>query len=139
MPERPALSHFQTDHSISRSQRAGLDSARLSGDLVSSFVIVYRLLNPWSFVAFKMGRLRGVWNPWASSHQAPDDSRPARLMCGAAATSGFPMKIFVKQDEVFPVRIRGVPWVFAMARPVALIVRQKETDQPADNFVGHLL
>ena len=37
--ERSALSHFQTDHPISRSQRAGLDSSRFSGDLVSRFIL----------------------------------------------------------------------------------------------------
>ena len=73
------------------------------------------------------------------SQHAPDYTCPTGLMGGTAAAPGFPVKIFVEQDQTFPVWIGGVSQVFAVAGPVTFAISQKKTDQPADDLVGHLL
>ena len=60
------------------------------------------------------------------SHHAPDYSCPTGLMGGTAAAPGFPMKIFVEQDQTFPVRIGGISQVFAVARPAAFAISAKK-------------
>ncbi len=60
-------------------------------------------------------------------------------MSGTATAPGFSVKIFVEQDQIFPVRIGGVSQVFAVAGSSALAILHKETDEPAGNFVCHLL
>jgi hypothetical protein len=56
-------------------------------------------------------------------HHTGDDSRPTRLVGGPASSPGFPMKIFIEQDQVFPVRVRGVSEILTVAWPAALAIR----------------
>ena len=60
-------------------------------------------------------------------------------MTGAAATAGFAVEILVKQHEIAPVRIIRVPRHIAMTWACAILVRQKDTPQPAGKFARYFL
>src|SRR5580704_262300 len=60
-------------------------------------------------------------------------------MTGTATATAFSVEIFVEQDQVLPMRIGGVSQVITVARPSPFMVFDKQTDEPAGNFVCHLL
>ena len=60
-------------------------------------------------------------------------------MTGTATATAFSVKIFVKQDQVLPVRIFGVSHIITVARPPPLMILDKQSDEPTGNFICHLL
>ena len=48
-----------------------------------------------------------------------DECGPAGLMRGAQATSVVAVKVFVKEDEILPVRVRAVQAAASVAGPIS--------------------
>jgi hypothetical protein len=57
-----------------------------------------------------------------NTHQLGNDCGPTGLVVSAATAPGLPVKIFVEQDQLSPVRIGGVLQVLTVARASALAV-----------------
>lgn len=70
---------------------------------------------------------------------AHDQGGPAGLVGGTAAASGFTVKVFVEQQEVFPMRIGGVLGVRAVAGALALEICEEKGGVAAGEFSGDLI
>jgi hypothetical protein len=57
----------------------------------------------------------------------------------AKTTTCFSMEIFVKEDEVAPMRITGKTRIISMAWPAARRVGQEDMRQPSAEFIRDLL
>src|SRR5207247_10510886 len=64
---------------------------------------------------------------------------PSGLMTRPATTAGFAVEIFIKQHEIAPVWVIGVPRHIAMTWTRAFLVRQKDTSQPTGKFMRYFL
>ena len=71
------------------------------------------------------------------SRRGSHQTGPARLVAGAEPRAVVTVEIFVKQDQIAPVRIvleLGRP---AVDRPLSIGVAQKRASQPADKLLRH--
>jgi hypothetical protein len=57
-------------------------------------------------------------------------------MAGSAATSGLSVKVFVKKNEITPVRVFGITCVSAMTRPTGIAIGQEKVTQATRKFPG---
>src|SRR5262249_29423536 len=64
-------------------------------------------------------------------HQLGDDAGPSGLMAGSYPSTGIPVEVFVKQDEVTPLRICLELFEIREYRPAALVVLKKDTGHAA--------
>ena len=60
-------------------------------------------------------------------------------MARAEAAAGFAVEVFVKQNQVSPMRVGGVFLDLAMAGPRAVFVRQESAGQPAGDLLRGFL
>src|SRR5260370_127952 len=60
-------------------------------------------------------------------------------MAGPQAAPGFTVEVFIKQNEVTPMRVAGVLVDLAVTWAFATFVRQKNTGKPERKFVRHFL
>ena len=66
-----------------------------------------------------------------------NQSCPSGLMTRPKTTTGFTMEVFVKQDQVLPVRIIPISSITPVARSVSQSIRQKQIDLSSDDLVRH--
>ena len=68
-----------------------------------------------------------------------DKCGPAGLMRGSQATSVVAVKVFVKEDEILPVRVRPVQPAASVAGPFPRSIRKEEFGQTARKLTGHFI
>src|SRR5215469_1336827 len=67
------------------------------------------------------------------------ERRPAGLMARTAAASRFAVEVFVKKNEIAPVRVLPVFRILTMTRPHPVLVGQKNASKSAGQFPGYFL
>src|SRR5262249_45104705 len=67
-------------------------------------------------------------------HEPDDEGGPARLMAGAEALAGVAMEVFVKQDQVPPMRILAPTRVLSVARAPPGRIGKEDRRQPPSQF-----
>src|SRR4051812_2290210 len=72
-------------------------------------------------------------------HRARDDSRPSGLMAGAEPGAVVAVEVFVKQQQVAPVRVLLELCRRAVDRPAAIRVPREDAGQPSRNLLGNLI
>ena len=72
-------------------------------------------------------------------NQLGDQARPAGLVARAKARAAVAMKILVEQEMVAPVWVCLQECIAAVEGPVALLIAQKEIDQPVREHIGHAI
>ena len=68
-----------------------------------------------------------------------DECGPAGLVRGAQPASVVAVKVFVKEDEILPVRVRPVQPAASVAGPFSRSIRKEEFGQTARKLPGDFI